>query len=157
MALNAEPTLYQYAFNKQIYLTTPHTLFMALKTINISWTYVESDEKVKEAFGEMGKIYNKFEGLCKDFEKLNRAIKTICTTSEDMETKLFSKKDGIELKLNKIKELGAKTKKTISEKSITERKESAKGDMNMIEIDDSDEDTEKWLIKIDNISKNYWA
>ncbi|ETD22746.1 DNA recombination protein RmuC [Helicobacter macacae] len=142
LALNAEPTLYQYAFNKQIYLTTPHTLFMALKTINISWTYVESDEKVKEAFSEMGKIYNKFEGLCKDFEKLNRAIKTICTASEDMETKLFSKKDGIELKLNKIKELGAKTKKTISEKSITESKESTKSDMNMIEIDDSGEDTE---------------
>lgn len=103
---------------------------------------MDSDEKVKEAFGEMGKIYNKFEGLCKDFEKLNRAIKTICTTSEDMETKLFSKKDGIELKLNKIKELGAKTKKTISEKSITESKESTKSDMNMIEIDDSGEDTE---------------
>lgn len=142
MALNAEPTLYQYAYDKQIYLTTPHTLFMALKTINISWTYVESDEKVKEAFSEMGGLYDKFAGLCEDFERLNRAISTIRTASEDMETKLFSKKDGIELKLNKIKELGAKTKKTISEKSITEHKESAKSDMNMIEIDDSDEDTE---------------
>lgn len=68
LALNAELTLYQYAYDKQIYLTTPHTLFMALKTINISWTYVESDEKVREAFGEMGKIYDKFELLCKDFK-----------------------------------------------------------------------------------------
>lgn len=141
LALNAEPTLYQYAFNKQVYLTTPHTLFMALKTINISWTYVESDEKVQEAFGEMGKIYDKFAGLCEDFERLNRAISTIRITSEDMNTKLFGK-GGIESKLNIIKDLGAKTKKTISEKSITERKESAKSDMNMIEIDDSGEDTE---------------
>ena len=33
-------------------------------------------------------------------------------------------------------------KKTISEKSITERKEFAKSDINMIEIDDSGKDTE---------------
>lgn len=68
LALKAEPMLYQYAYDKQIYLTTPHTLFMALKTINISWTYVESDEKVKETFNEMGKIYDKFELLYKDFK-----------------------------------------------------------------------------------------
>ena len=141
LALNAEPTLYQYAFNKQIYLTTPHTLFMALKTINISWTYVESDEKVKEAFSEMGGLYDKFELLCKDFEKLNSAINNICARSDDMNTKLFGK-GSIVSKLNKIKELGAKTKKTISEKSITERKEFAKSDINMIEIDDSGKDTE---------------
>lgn len=55
-----------------------------------------------------------------------------------MNTKLFGK-GGIESRLNTIKDLGAKTKKTISEKSITERKESAKSDMNMIKIDDSGE------------------
>ncbi len=140
LALNAEPNLYQYAYTKQIYLTTPHTLFMALKTISISWTYVESDEKVKEAFSEMGGLYDKFAGLCEDFEKLNRAISTIRATSEDMNTKLFGK-GGIESRLNKIKELGAKTKKTISEKVITERKETAKSGMNMIGVDDSDGDT----------------
>ena len=127
LALNAEPTLYQYAFNKQIYLTTPHTLFMALKTINISWTYVESDEKVQEAFSEMGKIYDKFELLCKDFEKLNSAISTICARSDDMNTKLFGK-GGIETRLKTIKDLGAKTKKTISGKAITERKETITSD-----------------------------
>ena len=127
LALNAEPTLYQYAFNKQIYLTTPHTLFMALKTINISWTYVESDEKVQEAFSEMGGLYDKFVGLCEDFEKLNRAISTIRTTSDDMNTKLFGK-GGIESRINKIKDLGAKTKKTISGKAITERKETITSD-----------------------------
>ncbi len=140
LALSAEPNLYQYAYAKQIYLTTPHTLFMALKTINISWTYVESDEKVKEAFSEMGGLYDKFAGLCEDFEKLNRAISTICITSDDMNTKLFGK-GGIESRLNKIKDLGAKTKKTISEKSITERNESVKSDTDMLGIDDSDEDT----------------
>lgn len=113
LALSAEPTLYQYAYTKQIYLTTPHTLFMALKTISISWIYVESDEKVQEAFSEMGGVYDKFVGLCEDFEKLNRAMKTTLATSEAMNTKLFGK-GGIESRLNKIKELGAKTKKTYS-------------------------------------------
>lgn len=83
LALNAEPTLYQYAFNKQIYLTTPHTLFMALKTINISWTYVESDEKVQEAFSEMGKIYDKFELLCKDFKIFVTISQFLCDIERD--------------------------------------------------------------------------
>lgn len=111
---------------------------MALKTINISWTYVESDEKVKEAFSEMGGLYDKFVGLCEDFERLNRAISTIRTTSDAMDTKLFGK-GSIVSKLNKIKDLGAKTKKTISGKTISERKESAKSDMDMIGIDDSED------------------
>lgn len=115
LALNAEPSLYQYAYSKQIYLTTPHTLFMALKTISISWTYVESDKKVQEAFNEMGGIYDKFAGLCEDFKKLNSQLKTISRTSSDIDTKLFGR-SGIESRLNKVKELGARTKKTIAER-----------------------------------------
>ncbi len=33
-------------------------LFMALKTINISWVHIQRDKNVQEAFKEIGKCYD---------------------------------------------------------------------------------------------------
>ena len=70
LALLGDSGLYQYAYNHQVYLTTPQTLFMALKTISITWVHIESDSKIHKAFEEIGKFYNKFVSVCEDFDKL---------------------------------------------------------------------------------------
>ena len=49
--------IYQYAYSKKVYLTTPQTLFMALKTIEVSWVYIQSDEKVMKAYCKKLGIY----------------------------------------------------------------------------------------------------
>ncbi|WP_299325740.1 DNA recombination protein RmuC [uncultured Helicobacter sp.] len=113
LALEADSSLYNYAYSKQIYLTTPHTLFMALKTIAITWQHIQSDKNIKQAFEELGKFYDKFADVCSDFDKMARGLQSAQSAAVAMDTKLRGK-GGLESRLDKLKDLGAKTKKSIS-------------------------------------------
>ena len=112
LALEADSSLYQYAYSKQIYLTTPQTLFMALKTISITWQHIQSDQNIREAFEEIGKFYDKFADVCSDFDKIVRGLQSAQSAAVAMDTKLRGK-GGLESKFDKLKDLGAKTKKSI--------------------------------------------
>lgn len=112
LALEADSSLYDYAYSKQIYLTTPHTLFMALKTIAITWQHIQSDKNIKQAFDEIGKFYDKFADVCGDFDKMARGLQSAQSAAKDMNTKLRGK-GGLESRFDRLKALGAKTKKSI--------------------------------------------
>lgn len=112
LAINADSSLYQYAYSKQIYLTTPHTLFMALKTISITWQHIQSDQNIRQAFEEIGKFYDKFADVCSDFDKIVRGLQSAKSAASAMNIKLRGK-GGLEARFDKLKDLGAKTKKSI--------------------------------------------
>lgn len=112
LALSADSSLYQYAYARQVYLTTPHTLFMALKTIAITWRHIQSDSNINKAFQEIGALYDKFASLCEDYDKLTRMLDSARGAASDMGTKLRGK-GGLESRYEKLKLLGAKTKKSL--------------------------------------------
>ena len=113
LALSVDASLYQYAYKKKIYLTTPNTLFMALNTINISWKHIKSNENILKAFDELGKFHDKFVGVLEDFTKLQSASKSLNAQIENMQNKLFSGTGNLSTRVVKLKELGAKTQKSL--------------------------------------------
>ena len=116
LALEFEPNLYQNAYKKKIYLTTPHTLFMALNTINISWRHIQSDENILKAFEELGKFYDKFASILETFESIKRNTNSLLSNVDKMQGQM-SGRGGLILRVEKLKELGAKTNKQIEKKS----------------------------------------
>lgn len=116
LALEFEPNLYQNAYKKKIYLTTPHTLFMALNTINISWRHIQSDENILKAFEELGKFYDKFAGILETFESIKRNANSLLSNVDKMQSQM-SGRGGLILRVEKLKELGIKTNKQIEKKS----------------------------------------
>lgn len=116
LALEFEPNLYQEAYRKKIYLTTPHTLFMALNTINISWRHIQSDENILKAFEELGKFYDKFASMLESFETIKRNANTLLGNVDKMQSQL-SGRGGLVLRFEKLKELGIKTGKSIKSES----------------------------------------
>lgn len=117
LALEFEPNLYQYAYKKNIYLTTPTTLFMALNTINISWRYVESDNKKQEFLKQAGTMYNKIYVFVEKIEKIKNSFSKLHNSFEEAENTLFKGKGNLLSQAEKLKELGAKTNKQIEKKS----------------------------------------
>ncbi|EMI4816193.1 DNA recombination protein RmuC [Campylobacter upsaliensis] len=113
LALSVDASLYQYAYKKNIYLTTPNTLFMALNTINISWRHIKSNENILKAFEELGKFHDKFAGVLEDFDKLKNASKSLNTQIENLQNKLFSGTGNLNSRVSKLKDLGAKTQKSL--------------------------------------------
>ena len=116
LALEFEPNLYQNAYKKKIYLTTPHTLFMALNTINISWRHIQSDENILKAFEELGKFYDKFAGILETFESIKRNANSLLSNVDKMQGQM-SGRGGLILRVEKLKELGIITNKQIEKKS----------------------------------------
>lgn len=96
LALEFEPNLFQYAYEKKICLATPHTLFMLLKTINISWRHIQSNENINEVFKQFDKFYKTIENICSIFGTIKRQV-------NDMDTKLNGRQ-GLIPQSKKLKE-----------------------------------------------------
>lgn len=120
LALSVDSGIYQYAYTKKVYLTTPHTLFMALKTIEVSWWHIQSDENVRVAFEEIGKFYDKFVGITEDFEGLKRLIERLGKQSDEIDSKLTSGRGSLASRFESLKKLGAKTTKSLSTKDFVD-------------------------------------
>ncbi len=115
LALSVDPNIYAYAQKKQIYLTTPNTLFMALNTINLAWRGAQADKNLQKSFEEIGKIYDKFAGAMDDFSKIQSSLNAITNHISNLSTKLEGR-GGMISQFDKLKELGAKTSKTLVNK-----------------------------------------
>ena len=115
LALEANPNIYQYAYDKKVYLTTPHTLFMALKTINITWLNIKRNENVLQAFGEIDKFYSKFEGVLGTFEDVKTHLSRLQKSTETMDNQLQSGQGNLHSRFKKLGELGVKTQKALKD------------------------------------------
>ena len=115
LALEANPNIYQYAYDKKVYLTTPHTLFMALKTINIAWIDAKRNKNVLKAFYEINKFYDKFIGVLDTFEDIKKALRSLQNHTEAMDKRLQSGRDSLHDKFKKLENLGAKTQKALKD------------------------------------------
>lgn len=114
LALSAKPSLYQYAYDKKVYLTTPHTLFMALKTIQITWINIDKSENVSRSLQEIEKFYEKFLGIVEDCNKLAKLKDLLCDIHQDLSKKLTEGRGNLE---GRFQKLGIYPKKEITIKS----------------------------------------
>ncbi|MEE3705123.1 DNA recombination protein RmuC [Campylobacter sp. CX2-8023-23] len=113
VALGADSTLYEYAYEKGIFITTPLTLLMALKTVYICWRNLKSDENAARIFNEAGKIYDKFDVFIKNYERLENQVIAMSKVIEDGKTTLYQGRGNLISKFENLKKLGAKTTKTL--------------------------------------------
>lgn len=113
LALSADSNLYQYAYNKKIYLTTPHTLFMALKTINITWTYINSNDKAIEILEEVGKLHDKFAGTIEYLNSVKKSFNSLGNHINDLDSNLTGKGNLIK-QFSNLENKGIAFKKSIN-------------------------------------------
>ncbi|WP_137633443.1 DNA recombination protein RmuC [Campylobacter sp. MIT 12-5580] len=113
LALEHSPNLYKEAYEKKIYLTTPHTLFMALNTINIAWRHIQSNDNVMKAFEALAKFHDKFVSFVEDFEGVKRAFSTLENKLDAAEKKLLRGSGNLASRFHQLKELGVKTSKEL--------------------------------------------
>lgn len=113
VALSAQSSLYEYAYERGIFITTPLTLLMALKTVYICWQNLKSDENAMKIFNEAGKIYDKFDVFIKNYERLENQIIAMNKIIEDGKTTLYQGRGNLISKFENLKKLGAKTTKSL--------------------------------------------
>ena len=119
IALNEDPTLYTKAFDRNIVIVTPSTLLATLRTIDSMWTNQKQQENALEIARQAGALYDKFEGFVTDLVRIGNKIKDTKTEYESAMNKLVDGKGNLISSVERLKKMGAKTKKSLPENIIT--------------------------------------
>lgn len=113
LALQQDRDLHEFAWGKKVAIVCPSTLFATLKTISSLWRLELQNKNVQEIAAQGGALYDKVEGFVKDMQVLGRQIKTVEGTYDGAMKKLSSGRGNILTKTEKLKQLGAKTSKSL--------------------------------------------
>ena len=118
LALNEDKNLYLNALEKNIVLVSASTLLATLSTVASIWKQEDQKRNALEIAKEGGLLYDKFEGFVQDLVKVGKSIKSSKDSYEDAMSKLTEGRGNIIKKIENLKDLGAKTKKSLPQNII---------------------------------------
>lgn len=113
LALQHDPELWQYAYDKKILLISPTNLIAALKLIVDLWNREYQNQNAIDIAERGAKLYDKFVGFITNLEKVGRNIEQAQSAYTDAYKQLSTGNDNLVLQTQKLKELGVKAKKSI--------------------------------------------
>jgi len=124
IALNADNSLYNKAFEKNIVIVTPSTLLATLRTIDSMWNNEKQQQNAIEIARQAGGLYDKFEGLVQDLTGVGKKIDAAKTDYSQAMNKLVEGKGNLISRVEKLKKMGAKAKKSLPENILKRSEES---------------------------------
>ena len=124
VALNADPQLYNNAFEKNIVIVTPTTLLATLRTIDTMWNNEKQQQNAIEIAKQAGALYDKFLGFVVDLTTVGRKMDDAKIAYDGAMNKLNNGQGNLLTKIEKLKKMGAKTKKSLPENLLRQAKES---------------------------------
>lgn len=116
--VQSDPEIFNDAFERNIVVVSPSTLLATLRTISSIWKFEHQNRNAMEIARQGGALYDKFVGFTEDLISIG---KNIDRTKEDYRTamnKLTEGRGNLIRSAEKIKQLGAKTAKSLSERLI---------------------------------------
>jgi len=112
-ALRADPSLFDYAFKKRIVLVTPSTLLATLKTVASIWRQEKQNRHALEIARLGGELYDKFVGFTDDLDEVGQRLEQARKAHDNACNKLVSGRGNAVRTIQKMTELGLKTRKEI--------------------------------------------
>lgn len=122
VALNTDNQLYNKAFEKNIVIVTPTTLLATLRTIDSMWNNEKQQRNAFEIARQAGALYDKFEGFISDLTNVGKKMDEAKAEYRGAMNKLFEGKGNLIVSVEKLKKMGAKSKKSLPQ-NIIERAE----------------------------------
>ncbi|WP_417875920.1 DNA recombination protein RmuC [Winogradskyella sediminis] len=118
VAINEDNTLYNKAFEQNIVIVTPSTLLATLRTIDSMWNNEKQQQNALEIAKQAGALYDKFEGLVVDLTGVGKKIDAAKSDYSAAMNKLVDGKGNLISRVERIKKMGAKAKKSLPESFI---------------------------------------
>jgi DNA recombination protein RmuC len=119
IAIQADNELFNYAWDRKIVIVSPSTLLATLHTIASMWKQEKQAKHVFEIAEESGKLYDKFCGLIEDLILVGKRMESAKQSYDEAMKKASTGPGNIVRRVEKIRELGAKTTKTLPDSLIS--------------------------------------
>lgn len=127
LVVETDVEMFSYAWERKVQIVTPSTLLISLLTIASLWQREKQSTFAVEIADIAGNIYDKFELLIKDLIDVGKKINQMQGSYEDVMRKLHSGRGNLISQVEKMKRLGASTKKSLP-KQLLDRADAENGD-----------------------------
>jgi len=118
MALQADGDLWADAYRQGILIVGPTTLLYVIRIVNVLWQQERQARNVREIMDRGAKLYEKFAGFVTDMEMIGDGIRKADQNYTSAMKKLADGPGNLVGQVEKLKELGIRTNKSIPRKIL---------------------------------------
>lgn len=119
IAVQSDPQLWNRAYEKRVILMSPTNLIAALKMINELWKHDAQNKNTIAISDAAANLYDKFVGFYNDLEDISKSMDKVTTSFNKAKGKLQTGKGNLISRVQKLKELGIKTKNNLEIDKMT--------------------------------------
>lgn len=123
IAIHEDRQLFQDAFDRNIIIVSTSTLLATLRTISSIWKQEYQNKNSQEIALQAGRLYDKFVAFTEDLQKVGQRINQTQDSYQNAMNKLQTGNGNLIRSANKLKELGVKTTKNITQNLIGDEEE----------------------------------
>lgn len=114
LAMQKDRELFNHAWEKNIMLVGPSTLLATLRTVASLWKQERQTKNAIEIAKQAGLLYDKFVGVADDLDHMQGQIRKVGESFEDLRSRMLTGKGSLASRMENLKELGAKTTKSLT-------------------------------------------
>jgi DNA recombination protein RmuC len=118
LAMQADPALFNEAFDKNIVIVSPSTLLVTLKTVASIWRFEYQNRNAIDIAKKAGDLHDKFVGFVEDLISLGNKMRDSQKAYEGAMNKLSTGAGNIVKRTEELRKLGAKASKSLPQTLI---------------------------------------
>ena len=114
LAMQADPELFRFAYEKQIVLVSPTSLMATLRTVENIWRYEKQNKNAEKIAAEAGKLHDQFALVLESLDNLGSRIRQADEAFQETYKRLATGRGNAVKRIDSLRTLGAKTRKQIA-------------------------------------------
>ena len=123
LALDSDPDMMRDAYDKGIILVSPSTLMATLRTIKNLWRYADQNRNAQLIADKAGALYDQFVLHIEALEDIGKHLDRSKEAWDTAHKRLSSGRGNLVRRTEELKQLGAKTKKSLPEQMLSDATE----------------------------------
>ncbi len=113
LAIQNDAGIWNRAYEKRVLLMSPTNLIAALKMISELWKHDAQNKNTIEIADAAASLYDKFVAFYADLDHISKSLEKVSTNFEAAKNKLHTGRGNLVSRVEKLKSLGIKTKKSL--------------------------------------------
>lgn len=113
--MQADNSVWEYAYGRRVVIVSPTHLMSVMQLMNQLWTQDKQNKNAQKIAEETGKLYDKLAAFVKDFNGIRDALGGALNKYDDALARFSTGRGNVLSRFEKIKQLGAKTAKSLDE------------------------------------------
>lgn len=113
LAMQADPELFRFAYERQIVLVSPTSLMATLRTVENIWRYEKQNKNAEKIADEAGRLHDQFALVLESLDELGSRIRQADEAYQQTYKRLATGRGNAVKRIDSLRKLGAKTRKQI--------------------------------------------